>query len=234
MVTLAEIRLQARDRADMLDSTFVEDSELNTYINNSLTELHDLLIAAYNEEYVMEEVQFTSTENQIDYDLPNGTNYDAAQKFYKLRGVDSKINNDSWQTVKRFNFNKRNAQETGVLWNFGGGAFLEYRLVGSKIRFSRVPDTNTTFRVWYYPKCVVLVNDDDTYDDINGFIEYVVLDAAIKMLQKEESDVAVLMQQKQDMKDRIKVMAQDRDANEPESVSDIYAEDSDTRWFTGN
>lgn len=226
-ITLAQLRTRARERADMEESTFVTDSELNSYINNSIAELHDLLIAAYNEEYYMDSIEFTTTTGQLDYDLPNGTNYSAANKFYKLRGVDSRINNNDWETVKRFNFNRRNEDVNAPVARLAGLPYLEYRLVGSKIRFNRTPDNGTQIRLWYHPVAQQLTADSDTYDDINGFQEYVIVDAAIKMLNKEESDVTVLMTQKMELAKRIREMAQNRDANEPESVSDIYSEDSD-------
>jgi len=225
-ITLADIRTQARQRADMLESQFVTDSELNSYINASMAELHDLLIAAYNEEYYMESVEFSAVQDQIDYDLPNGTNYNNAQKFYKLRGFDIKVENDVWTNCHRFNFNRRNEDQAAFAFNMLGIPYLDYRIVGSKIRFNRTPDVNSQFRLWYNPKVVVLVNDADIFDDINGYAEYVVVDAAIKMLQKEESDVTVLMVQKEALRARIQTMAQNRDANEPESVTDIHEEDS--------
>ena len=52
------------------------------------------------------------------------------------------------------------------------------------------------------------------------------IDAAIKALQKEESDTSVLMAQKVAMKDRIESMAQNRDIGECETISD-------TRRFSG-
>lgn len=229
-ISLADIRTQSRQRADMLESEFVTDAELNTYINASLAELHDLLIAAYNEEYYMESVEFASVTDQIDYDLPDGSNYSAALKFYKLRGVDCKNDTSDWSTVKRFNFNRRNEDINNYTWNLLGVPFMQYRIVGAKVRFNRIPDPNMTFRLWYYPVSVVLVNDSDEFADINNYVEYVITDAAIKMLQKEESDVTVLMAQKQALHERIKTMAQNRDANEPESVTDIYAEDSNLVW----
>jgi hypothetical protein len=218
MVTLAELKTRSRQRADMERSEFVSDSELTSYINASLAELHDLLIAAYNEEYVMGEYLWTAT-SAIEYDLP--------ADFYKLRGVDLRQGSGQWATVKRFNFNKRNEQQNAFTWNMLGLPYMEYRLVGSKIRFNRTPQDSTEFRIFYYPKCPTLTLDTDSYDDVNGFAEYVVVDAAIKMLQKEESDVQVLMAQKMALKQRLEAMAQNRDANEPESVTDIYAEDSD-------
>ncbi len=231
-ITLAEIRTQARQRADMLESRFVSESELTNYINNSLAELHDLLIGAYCEDYVMQNVSFATATNVVDYELPNGTNYDAAPKFYKMRGVDMRVNTNQWSNVHRFNFNRRNADLDSFAFNLAGLPYLEYRVVGSNIRFSRTPDTGTEIRLWYYPKAVVLVNETDSYDDVNGYAEYIIVDAAIKMMQKEESDVQVLMAQKAALKQRIEDMAQNRDANEPETVSDIYIEDTDVYWIT--
>lgn len=231
-ITLAEIALQARQRADMVESEFVTDSELNSYINASLAELHDLLIAAYCEEYYMDSVEFVC-DGSLAYALPDGVNYSGANKFYKLRGVDAKIINDQWITVKRFNFNRRNEDENDFVWNLLGLPYLEYRIVGSNIRFNRTPDNNTQIRLWYYPKVQVLVNDTDTFDDINGYAEYVVVDAAIKMLQKQEDDVSVLVLQKEALKQRISAAADNRDANEPESVTDIYAEDNAVYWGRG-
>jgi hypothetical protein len=219
MVTLAQLKEQARQRSDQENSEFVSDSELTTYINASLAELHDLLIASYCDDYVMNEYFFTST-SAIEYDLP--------ADFYKLRGVDIRLSvTGDWTTVKRFNFNRRNEQQSTFAWNMLGTPYMEYRLVGSKIRFSRVPDIGLQFRMFYYPVATKLVLDTDEYDDVNQFGEYVVVDAAIKMMQKEESDVRVLAAQKEALRQRIIAMAAGRDANEPASVTDIYAEDAD-------
>lgn len=230
-ITLAELKTQARQRADMEDSTFVTDAELVSYINSSIAELHDLLIAAYNEDYYLDEVQFTSTSS-ITYALPDGTNYSGASKFYKLRGLDVKSSaGDDWATVKRFNFNRRNEQEVGNVLAAYGLPYLNYRVVGSNVRFNRTPDANLTFRLFYYPVSQTLTADSDVFDDINGYAEYVVVDTAIKMLNKEESDVSVLMVQKDALRKRIEAMAKDRDVNEPESVTDIYAEETEATLF---
>lgn len=60
-------------------------------------------------------------------------------------------------------------------------------------------------------------------DDFNGWSEYVIIDAAIKCLIKEESDVQVLMMEKKQVLDRIENMAANRDAGDPERVTDVYA-----------
>lgn len=218
MITLAELKTQARQRADMENSEFVSDSELTSYINASLAELHDLLIASYCDDYMMIEHIFTS-DGSLAYNLPSD--------FYKLRGVDVRRGNGQWATVKRYNFNRRNEQQNAYAWNLLGLPYIEYRLVGRQIRFNRTPDNALSFRIWYHPTLTKLAADTDSYDDINGFAEYVVVDAAIKMMQKEESDVRVLAAQKEGLRQRVISMAANRDANEPASVTDIYAEDTE-------
>jgi hypothetical protein len=222
MITLAELRTQCRERADMVESQFVTDSELDNYINKSIAALHDLLIGAYNEEYFMEQFDFTST-GTITRALP--------ADFYKLRGVDV-YSGGYWCSVKRFNFNRRNAQSFTA--NLLGLSDLQYRLVGSNIRFNFAPDVGQQFRLFYHPVAPVLTDPTDEYDDANQYAEFVIVDVAIKMLNKEESDTQVLVLERQAVEKRIVSMAQNRDANEPESVSDIYAEQMDTYFIRGS
>lgn len=216
--TLLAIRTAIRQRTDMEQSQFVRDPELNGYINSSLQELHDLLVAAYCEDYYMSEYDFTTTAGVKSYVLPTD--------FYKLRGVDVQ-NGSQWATVKRFNFNRRNQDQNSQTWNLLGLPYLEYRLVGSNVLFNRAPTAPSNIRLFYYPKAIQLVADTDIYDDFNGYAEYIIADCCIKCLAKEESDTQVYAMQKQGLHDRLTVMAQNRDANEPESVTDIYAEDQD-------
>jgi hypothetical protein len=85
--------------------------------------------------------------------------------------------------------------------------------------------------MWYIPVATVLVSDSDTLQDLNQYYEYVVVHAALMMLQKEESDVSVLAAFKQQLTQRIQSMAQNRDADKPDSVQDIYSEVNDYYFF---
>jgi hypothetical protein len=104
-------------------------------------------------------------------------------------------------------------------------------VMGSNIRLSPAPNSAVSVKVWYTPKATALSADADTLDDLNGFADYVIIDAAIKMLQKQDDDVTVLMAQKADLKRRIEIMAQNRDAGTSDSVSDVYAENNNF-WGT--
>lgn len=225
-ITLAEMRLQSRQRADMEKSKLVKDSELTSYINNSIAELHDILCEAYSADYNVQSYEFSVTSGTNSYALPTD--------FYILKGVDIKIDNQDWITVKPFNFNERNRYSELGVWDLAGVTNVRYRMIGSNIVFNPTPDRNVTVKLWYVPVATKLVNDSDTLDDLNAFSEYVIVDAAIKMLQKEESDVSILAAQKQALEQRIRDRAQIRDAGSPSSITDIYAEGDDYYWRNGD
>lgn len=221
-ITLADIREQVRNRADMSESSFVGESELDFYINQSVAELHDILTDAYQSDYYMETAIITSVANQDSYALP--------EDFYELRGVDLKLENGEWFTIRRYNFNERNRYKEPSTWSVYSAPLIRYRLIGSNIRFNPAPNVLTDIRLWYHPKAQKLVQPTDEFQDFNGFIEYVIVDAAIKCLQKEESDISVLAAQKGDLERRIRHKAQNRDAGQAESVYDIYAENDSFPW----
>jgi hypothetical protein len=225
-ITLSELRQQSRRRADQENSQFVSDAELNQYINNSIAELHDILCEAYGSEYYVQSVESSIVANQDDYDLPSD--------FYELKGVDLRVNNDAWLTIRRFMFNERNRDSDFNVWDFAGVSNVRYRIVGNKLKFSPMPDRNATYRLWYVPVATKLEADTDTLDDMNAYSEYVIVDAAIKMMQKEESDVSILMAQKQALEKRIRDKSQNRDAGQAQIISDISAENDDYFWRRGN
>jgi len=218
-ITLAELREQSRQRADQENSEFVTDSELNSYINNSIAELQDILIQAYGSDYYLEEFNFTTVNGQAAYDLPDN--------FYKLLGVDARLNGQNYFTLKKFTFNERNRFDDFGVWDVFGFSSVRYRVMGSQIRFNPIPDNTTDIRIWYIPVATKLVDDTDELNDFNAFSEYVITDAAIKMMVKEESDPSALIAQKAALKRRIEEVANNRDASNPESVKDIYAENVD-------
>jgi hypothetical protein len=69
-------------------------------------------------------------------------------------------------------------------------------------------------------------------DGISGWLEYVVTDAAIKMMQKEESDTSVLQLQKAALIKRVESAAENRDAGSPATIADVQW--TNGTWPFGN
>jgi hypothetical protein len=206
------MRLRARRYADMEQSQFVTDSEVNDYLNDSLADLYDQLVAAYGEDYYMASQVVTTLANVSTYTLPTA--------FYKLSGV---VRVDQSVTPERNmgTLDRWERLETFQVSNSLNFNYPRYRIVANTIQFSPTPAAGLTIRLFYIPVSPVLVIDSDTFNGINGFEDWAVLDAAIKMGDKEEMDVSALRARKDRLERRIMDMGANRDANESARVTDV-------------
>lgn len=235
-MSLGQIRLNAQQRADRVSSPFVTLPEWNSYINQSLFELYDILVTQYGDDYfAAPAAMFVTNGSSQFYPLPDGfTTFTAtngtpfvAPALYKLLGVDLGLNasnsSNGWVTLKKFNFNDRNKyfypNSSSTIY---GVYNASYRILGNQMEFIPVPSANQPIRLWYIPKMTMLLKDTDiSTSSISGWIEYVIVDAAIKALQKEESDTSVLMIQKAALMKRIEAACMNRDAGFPDTISDV-------------
>lgn len=229
-MTLGQIRLAAQQRADLVNSGFVTTAEWNSYITQSMFELYDLLVVAYQDYYLAPLALFLTNGNNNAYPLPDGiqTFLDPAgnsfvpKPFYKMNGVDVGLsnNNNAWFTVQKFNWNDRNNFVYPQLNSTILGVFnMQYRVMGSNLEFIPVPSANQYVRLWYIPRLIQPLADTDILDGISGWTEYVIIDAAIKAMQKEESDVTALGIQKGDIIKRIEDAAGNRDVGSADTVN---------------
>ena len=199
--TLLQLRDESRQRADMEDTNFVSDAELTGYINASGAELYDILVTTYSDYYL------TSTTSAI----TTGNSITVPTDFYKLRGVDFQLTSTDWITLTK---------NRDILRSTRGEPTRQYRLQGSTIVIEPSAQAAGTYKIWYVPVFTALVDNTDTLDSVNFWHEYVVIDAAIKMGIKEETDVQALMIQKAGIMKRITDAAVERDIGEPERISD--------------
>lgn len=237
-MTLSQIRLAAMQRADRVNSNFVTLPEWTSYINQAMFELYDLLITVYEDLYVATPIQFVSDGTTFLWPLPNGTNTFLSgvntsvtftpPPFYKLLGVDLALNNatNAYVTLNKFNFIDRNRFVYPNTASTIYGVFnLQYRLLGlNQIEFIPTPSAGQAIRIWYIPRMPQLLQDTDTTTTgISGWIEYVIVRAAKYALDKEESDSSKMGEELMFLKARIEESAQNRDAGQPDKVSDTRA-----------
>src|SRR5581483_8925898 len=194
--TLGEIRLLAQQRADRVGSNFVTKVEWNQYVNQSYHELYDLLTTTY-EDYNVAPVFTFATDGRIGglYPLPDGVSViDAvtsqiAQPFFKLLGVDMGISGGSnaWVSLKKFDMIERNRYVFPQVTSTYMGVFnAKYRLIDGNIMLIPSPGGGQFIRLWYIPRMKRLIADYDQMEHVDGWHEYVIIDAAIRALLKEE------------------------------------------------
>jgi len=207
--TLTQFRTRVRERANMEGSQFVTDTELTGYINSSASELYDLLVSRFADYYLSDTAVTVTTGSSIPLPV----------NFYKLRGLDLDLGGGDYQTLRQFNFNERNKATDDLRVLQRGVSQLRYRVQGNTISLTPADQATNRYRIWFVPLMPLLVANADSFDGVNGWEEYVVVDAAIKCLQKEESSTTDLERQKGALIKRIEAMAADRDAGEPQRLT---------------
>lgn len=191
--TLAQLRTDVRRRADIVNSDFISDDELNELINGSIAVLYGKLVGVRGQEYYEKNYIFSTVAGNALYYLPTD--------FWQLSSVE--IQDGSFRRVIQPFMRVEHAR------------WAQYAVPGG------YPIT-----VYYVPAPQRLESDSDFFDGIAGWEEWVVLDAAIKCLQKEESDVSVLAGQKAAVEDAIRGLASERDGGFPERVADMHRQTS--------
>lgn len=233
---LSQIRLKAMQRADRVNSNFVTKSEWDSYINQSMFELYDILVTEFEDYYICPiPPQFTVNGSQFLYPLPDGaTTFNngidlsqpsfIAPPFYKLLGVDLALNNatNGYVTLNKYNFINRNQFVYPNTASTIYGVFnLQYRVLGNNLQFIPTPSSGQQIRLWYIPRLQELLLDTDiTTVGISGWAEYIIVKAAYYALTKEESDTSSLVMQLTALTDRITSTAANRDAGSPDTISD--------------
>ena len=217
--TLQTIVTAIRQRTNMENNQFVTDSELYGYINNSLSMLDSILKTKFDDYCNSNTVLTANSNGQVSLPLD----------FFKLRGVDVQVSAsdpDGYVEMPRFPFQKRIRKP--YLMNNPAGcgpSSLSYRLEGQFIQIEPISlSTQWSYRVWYTPNYILLVNPTDTlqtYMDSQAWYEYAIVDCAIKVLTKQDLDASTFMAQKAELSDHIiKCAAPNRDIGEPAAVTD--------------
>ena len=72
-ITEAKLVARVRQRADMESNLFVSDVEVQTYINAALSELHDILVQTYGQDYYVSSATFNTVAGTASYPIHSST-----------------------------------------------------------------------------------------------------------------------------------------------------------------
>ncbi len=220
IVTLQQLLDRTRQRADQVNSGFVTDSEITNWINVYKREYEDLLVRTFGADYSATSATFSATAGTENYNLSALT----AGTFYKLQGLDVTDSSSptGWRDVKAFNFHDRNRTTmSGNVLSTQSNGDVRYRVWGPSLTLRPVPTGTLAMKLWWTPQTIAMSVTTDSFDDVNGWSELIVLDTAIAIKDKEESDTSVLQVDRQRMVQRITEMAPNRDAGDPMTIADV-------------
>lgn len=206
----------ARQRADFVSSTYFTDStELLTWCRESYKELADLLTEAYGSEYLTTVAAFdifafaTAITNLT---LP----------LHKLVRLERLFSGRS-RPFGTLDIGQDLLDTNAVAWD--ESTDVRCQLVGARLIVQPVPNQTEACQIWYVPQIVMTALTDNIAVAAEPWAEYIVIDLAIKMRVKEESDAAPLMLAKEAMKQRVITAAQPRDQGRPTRAVDIRGRD---------
>ncbi len=206
VTTLLAVRDACKSESDNVGEAFVADAEWDVFIQRSYAELYGLIVTEFGNDYFVQSpnsgYQFTTDGiNQL-FNLPDGVSpsFAGASAFFKLLGVDLRVSApNQWVSLHPFPFAERNRYSLGN---------------------NNIPMAGQVIRLLYVPRLVVPTADSDLLDGVNGWTEYIVVDACIKAMGKEESDVSPLFARKQALIDRLNSEVENRDAGFPAVIAD--------------
>jgi hypothetical protein len=213
-VTLTNLTDRAKQMADLVGSNFVSSAEWTTWINSGFMELYDIVVGAYEDYFT------TSTTATIS----SGSSFALPAAFYKLRGIDYAITGDAYLNVPQYNFNDRNRQLYWTYSSRGNDSVRRYRLIADNVEITPEDRSSGTYRIWYVPAATALSSGSDTIPTAlskAGWEEYIVLYAAIKAKLKGEEQVTDMENQKAALAQRIVSMSANRNADQPERITDL-------------
>lgn len=215
--TRLQIATMARRAADCVGDSHISDAEVVDWIDQDIAELWDMLVAPDPDRYSVVET-ITTTAGTLAEDLP--------EDFYQVRAVDrvegsERIPIDPWKLQER-------GQHRGTTFLSHSLGFepVHYRVMGQGIdgtlaQIHFLPDPGTaTYEIRYVQAPQLLVADDDVFDGVAGWEEWVILSVAIRMLIKQDRDSSGLERQRARIEARIEHMAGMRDAGAAPQVAD--------------
>jgi hypothetical protein len=312
VITIGDLITRIRQESDQVNSQFVTDPEIVTYLSASYKELYDLLTTSYGDDYyVATPASFTTNGTSDIFPLPDNSvtfldsfgNPFVAPAFYKILGLDLQLspnNPQGFVTIKTFPFSERNRYAIPNFATFWGFTNVRYRIRGNFIWLTPMPAFGQVFRLFYIPRptdlifsvqgtttigsaimtvpvssqlvpqvgmnlfgsniasnttvigvtgtsvtmsnnalgpgtsTVQMFDYQSALDGISGWEEYPVVDVAIKIKDKEESDVQVLGARKAAMLKRVVDTAANRDPGQAARTADVLTDIWNTPTGTGD
>lgn len=209
--TLVQLRTAIRQQADQENSTFVSDTELNTIINTSLAQFHNILADKFGEDYYYTKSTLTATIGTDVVSLPSD--------FTKLLQVEiNRGSNEPPIIMKQYMLKEKHKN-----YNSASQYSYRYRVMGTNLVLDRAAKSAFTMNLYYVPNFVDLASDGNSFNFMgDGWEDWVIMDCAAKIKAKEESDVSFELNQKAIVENKINTQALNRVLAEPQRVIDIY------------
>jgi hypothetical protein len=231
-VTLLTLRTRIYRRADLVGATSrFPTSEVDDEINESIAALLRKLANGRGHDHYEKEQSITTVAGQSLYQM--------ADDFWELISVEFEAGGGDIVYVEPFSrANRPELRSTNPGWS---GQVFRYRIRGKtslnvegdalqtdNIEFLPIPQPGRTIKLYYLPAPIKLTADDHIFDGIAGLEEWVVLDVAAKLMQRNNrlDRVAALRSERDVIEADVIQHAPKRSRSGPPQVVDVLR----SRW----
>ncbi len=244
-VTLGDLVLRARQRADQVNSAFKDDSDLRRVLLTAAARLRQRIHTG-GQEFERLSAEMDTIPGQWLYEMPadfsrlmalmanEGEVQQAGLIALPPAGTWSPASSDATGWVPLWPFE---LAELPMLLNepHGDAHNVRYRLRGQhetregavflrQIELRPTPRVAFTLRLEYLPLTSSVNSDSTLVEGLDGYEEIVVLEGAIYLLESEESDARHLHRQLERHERMLDEMSAGHDMHRPERVVDVYAQ----------
>lgn len=211
--------LDVRQRTNQENSTFVTDSELTEYLNQSLADLWTRLIQCQGQPLY---------RSSTSYSVPGlfGPIQALPADFFAVQEIIATIGGVTGNLTP-FMAGERGYLKNATVWTPLAG--VQYRIQANNIEFLPVSQAFAA-TLYYSPTQPRLAAGGDTFDGFGGWEMAAIYDTCATVMAKEESDPGFFLAQRDRLYAQIEMLAAQRDASNPERVQDVVASDP-FGWF---
>lgn len=228
-VTLTVLRQRVLQRANLEGAgSFVPLVELTDMVNQSIAEWYDLVrLTTFGGQYYRSAYTFSTVAGTQLYALP--------PDFLALISGDVFISSNWKVCMRPYQEEDRNSLTGPALGVGWFGPQVWYQLQGPSISFLSSPTAAYSVVLNYVPTAPILNGGEDPIDCINGWEEFIVIKAAMKLLFKDGQLEAKenLREDLEEQRQRIASAAAERDTGIAETVHDLVGSNATGYGFTG-
>ncbi len=206
--TIAQLTTLIRRRCDIENSTQQVDAEILQHINDAAAYVHDFLISVWGENYAVAFGSLSTVAGTSTYSLASLTD------FYLPFAVKVTVDNFSYP-IGSFSLIRTVTRSQSESW--GPGYLPRYSIIvdsdgTSNIIFDPAPDAVVPVTIAYNKSAPTYISSDTV--DI-PFPDLLVMEACIRVKDKEERDATRFMQERILIQKRIEDWIGTRDMGEP-------------------
>jgi hypothetical protein len=205
--TLAELRAEVRDRADMENAPHITDTQITRYVNQSIARLWNK-ITQLDASSFFDDGTTTLAAGSSTVTLP--------ANFWRLSELPVLCTSgDTTWRLRRLQLG-----DLASVWEETGRP-THYRVDTGGLSVFPTPESSVDVTLFYITAPAQLSADADTFDGRAGWEEWVVLDAAVKCIMKEEGDASGLVAEREAIWADIEAAVRTPDMSEPRRVQDV-------------